>query len=655
MNSSRPHADAYLSTMTQTPSSSTRFAGLDGLRAVAVILVVVYHLFPALPLPGGFVGVDVFFVISGFLITSLLLRPSHRGPGRLIDFWRRRARRLLPALVVVITVCATVAWLLGGDLLVGMGRQVLGAATFSYNWLAVADGTDYFTATAPELFRNFWSLAVEEQFYVVWPLLLPLVLLIPGRWSRVALLMVAAGGSAWWMAQLVSAGEVTRAYFGTDAHAFGLLLGIALALATAGMPDREWMRRRGMQVCALLVGIVGIGAIVVASTIPESPDLVTFPGTLLLATAGSVLAVFAGIWPGSWFGRGMDAAPLRWVGDRSYGIYLWHWPVLVLVLSGVRGYGPEGGVPWAEGMLALVLSLVATALSYRFVEQPLRRYGFRRSLGALGRRITGRPLARFAGLAALTVALIAVAGTSAAIVQAPHATSASAAIHRGEQAVQEAASASPSESPSPSASASPAASASASPEASDDQIVIPEGVDITAVGDSVMLASAPSLMQKFPGISVDAEVSRSIWAGPDILSALAGNGQLRENVVVALGTNGPVDTGVLNQMLQIIGPERHLILVNAVAPRDWIPGVNADLEAFADSHRRVWIADWSGAIAPHQDLLAGDGIHPAAAGGDVFAESVWSAFEGIEKERLRAEKRYEHAPSGRAHHVPFPA
>ncbi|MGO2521716.1 MAG: acyltransferase family protein, partial [Microbacterium sp.] len=168
--------------MTQNQTTFARFAGLDGLRAVAVILVVIYHLFPWSPLHSGFVGVDVFFVISGFLITSLLLRPSQAGrlgtPRRLLDFWRRRARRLLPALAVVITVCATAAWLLGGDLLVGMGRQVLGAATFSYNWLAVADGTDYFSATAPELFRNFWSLAVEEQFYVLWPLLLPLLLLV---------------------------------------------------------------------------------------------------------------------------------------------------------------------------------------------------------------------------------------------------------------------------------------------------------------------------------------------------------------------------------------------------------------------------------------------------------------------------------------------
>ncbi|MCK3770004.1 acetyltransferase [Microbacterium aerolatum] len=625
-----------------TQTTPTRFAGLDGLRAIAVTLVVVYHLFPGSPLLGGFVGVDVFFVISGFLITSLLLRPSRLGrlgsPRRLVDFWRRRARRLLPALAVVVTVCATVAWLLGGDLLVGMGRQVLGAATFSYNWLAVADGTDYFAATAPELFRNFWSLAVEEQFYVVWPLLLPLVLLIPGRWTRVALMLVAAGGSAWWMARLVAGGEVTRAYFGTDAHAFGILIGIALAFAVANMPDRAWMRSRVSQVGSLLAGAVGVAGIVVAACIPETPDAATFPGTLLLATFGSVLAVFAGVWPGSWFGRGMDTAPLKWVGDRSYGIYLWHWPVLVLVLVGTQGVGPEAGVPVWAGILALAISVGAATLSYRFVELPFRRYGFRHALRALGRRIAGGPMSRFAGIAALSVVAVAIGGTAAAVVNAPHTTTAVAAINRGAEALDD------TKTPQP----------SPSPKSSTDAITIPEGSEITAVGDSVMLASAPSLLKEFPGIAVDAEVSRSIWAGPEILDGLKANGQLRENIVVGLGTNGPVDWETLEEMSQIAGADRNLILVNAHAPRDWIPGVNADLESFADSHRHVWVADWSGAITPHEDLLAGDGIHPGEAGGGVFAASVGSALERIEKDRIRAEKDFARAPTGRAPHVPFP-
>uniref|UniRef100_UPI00197C3ED3 acyltransferase family protein n=1 Tax=Microbacterium sp. CPCC 204701 TaxID=2493084 RepID=UPI00197C3ED3 len=217
-----------------------RLHGLDGLRAIAVTLVVVYHLFPPALLPGGFIGVDVFFVISGFLITSLLLR-EHDATGRirLGRFWVRRARRLLPALVAVVAVCSTLAWVVGGDVLVRLGAQIAGVATFSYNWLSIAGGGGYFAAATPELFRNFWSLAVEEQFYVLWPLVLPLVLFLPRAWLRIAVAMVFAAASAIWMGAVISRGDdLTRAYFGTDTHAFGLLLGVALAFLLAPLFTR---------------------------------------------------------------------------------------------------------------------------------------------------------------------------------------------------------------------------------------------------------------------------------------------------------------------------------------------------------------------------------------------------------------------------------
>lgn len=598
--------------MTATSSSAARFAGLDGLRALAVLLVIGYHLFPALPLRGGFVGVDVFFVISGFLITSLLLRPppaAERMPRRLMDFWRRRARRLLPALGIMVAVCASLAWLIGGDVLVGIGRQVLGASTFSYNWLAVADGTEYFASATPELLRNVWSLAVEEQFYLLWPLLLPLVLLLPRRWMRIAVVLVGAAGSAWWMAWLTADGAVTRGYFGTDSHAFGLLLGIAIAFATERMPQPA-TAGTGRRALSLTLGTVGLIAIMVAAVTPERQDAVTFPGMLLLAAAGTAAVIVAAVLPGSAVGRMLDAAPLRWIGDRSYGIYLWHWPLLVLALAAVDGMSAGTDVPLAVGLVVLALTLAAAALSYRFVEQPVRRLGFRRALHALRRRLSGPPIRRTIALGAAGLAVATVIGTGAAVMSAPSQSSAEEAIEAGEAAM-EAQKSTPTPPPAPDAIA---------------------GDEITAIGDSVMLASAPSLLEKFPGIEVDAEVSRSVWSGPDMLRALDDAGRLRPYVVVALGTNGPVDEGVLQQMADITGPDRQLILVNAYAPRDWIPGVNADLDAFADQRRGVTVADWSSMISGHEELLAGDRIHPGTAGGDLFARSVEEALTSTEEQ-----------------------
>ncbi|WP_314505784.1 acyltransferase family protein [uncultured Microbacterium sp.] len=604
--------------MTVEPPAKTpaRYAGLDGMRAIAVALVVIYHLFPGSAVQGGFIGVDVFFVISGFLITTLLLRETATtGRIALGAFWQRRARRLLPALAAVVTVCATAAWFVGGDVLVRLGEQVLGAATFSYNWISIAGGGGYFSAATPELFRNFWSLAVEEQFYVVWPLLLPLFLLLPRAWGRAAATLALALASAAWMGALVSAGgDVTCAYFGTDTHAFGILLGIALAFVLESVLGRAAVPSRRVSLLTVSVGAAALTGLALLALVPPSATLVTFPGAVLAASVCSAAAIVAGVWPGSAFGPALDAAPLRWVGDRSYGIYLWHWPLLVLLAAGIAGTGPDAGVPVPVGALALVLTLVAAELSYRLLETPVRRYGFRGSAVRVGRRLAGSPAVRVRALTAVVATVLLLGGTSGAIAAAPDVSSGQAAVLAGMDAVRQATGASAaSGGSSASAAATPEPEPSATPDVPMPAPTPVAGTDVSAIGDSVMLASAPALLEKLPGIQVDAEVSRSTHAGPGILQNLASSGQLRPYVVIALGTNGALSADAMEQMAQIAGPDRSLVLVDAFAPRDWIPGVNADLAAFADAHPGVVVAHWSDAIAGHIDLLAGDQIHPGAA------------------------------------------
>lgn len=669
-------------TSTAPAERPARYRGLDGLRAIAVTLVVVYHLFPPAPLPGGFVGVDVFFVISGFLITSLLLR-EHDTTGRvgLRAFWQRRARRLLPALVLVVAVCSTLAWLIGGDVLVHLGAQVFGAATFSYNWVSIAGGSGYFAAAAPELFRNFWSLAVEEQFYVLWPLLFPLFLLLPRAWARVGVALALAAASALWMGAAVTRGDdLTRAYFGTDTHAFGILLGVGLAFliapmlarppATAGMgaapaepvlddaslsvgwkvviprfgTDRgtpagsatrpAWVDSRRARAITGVAGVLAILGVIGVAMLPAADSAATFPGALLAASVLTAVAIVAGVWPGSWFGRAIDVAPLRWVGDRSYGIYLWHWPLLVLAVAAFEGAETSAGVPVWIGLGVLAATAVASALSYRLVEMPVRRRGLRGSARVLAGRLRSGPSARIRAIGIAAAGVLFIAGTGAAIAAAPPVSTSEAVVDAGREALELAqreaeSSASPSATETPAATPEPQATDAADPAA-----VHVAGDRITAVGDSVMLASAKGLLERLPGIEVDAEVSRSIWAGPGILESLAASGRLRPYVVVALGTNGPVNLESLEKIAAAVGPERHLVLVNAYAPRDWIPGVNADLQAFADARHNVSIADWSGAISPRLDLLAGDHVHPGGEGGLLFADTVADAVDAAERERF---------------------
>ncbi|WP_405371687.1 MULTISPECIES: acyltransferase family protein [unclassified Microbacterium] len=640
------------------PAPSARLAGLDGLRAIAVLLVVVYHLFPGVPglsagpLPGGFIGVDVFFVISGFLITTLLLR-EHAATGRITlgAFWRRRARRLLPAIALTALVCASAAWLVGGDVLVGLGMQLAGAATFAYNWVAIGTGSSYFgagsfEAASPELLRNLWSLAVEEQFYLLWPLLLPLLLRV--RRGRVAIAVGLAAASAVWATLLVGGGGVTRVYYGTDTHAYGLLLGVALAFVGPSG------RRRGVPGA---VGALALAGVVALALLPAGTDAATFPGRLVVASLLATVAVAAAVRSEARFGRMLDVAPLRWIGERSFGIYLWHWPVVVLLTAAATGASPDAGVPLWVGVLTIALTLAASELSYRFVEQPIRRAGFRASLRRLGRAFGGRPARRMRAAVLVTACALIVGGTTAAVAAAPRMGSSEAYVVKGQAALDRAASGSRTAAPRHPGAALQPGSSPLPPQCATTNLsdqagacVAPDGrpappapthvagARITAVGDSVMLASANGLLERMPGIDIDAKVSRPMSAGDDIVADLARRGELRDYVVVGLGTNGAITTKELTRLRDEIGPQRTLVLVTAYAPRDWIPGVNKTLEHFAATTPGVVVADWAGAISTQTDLLAGDQIHPGAAGGDVFAATVETAIDDVEN--ARAELRY---------------
>ncbi|MGN6127110.1 MAG: acyltransferase family protein, partial [Humibacter sp.] len=354
-------------------AAPTRIGGLDGLRALAVLAVIGYHFLPA-AFPGGFIGVDVFFVISGFLITTLLLGAIRRKePMR--RFWARRARRLLPALVIVVIVCSTVAALIGGDVLVGLGAQVLGAVTFSSNWVDIALDQSYFTSTTPELFRNLWSLGVEEQFYLVWPLVMLLIVAVLPRGARPVAALVLGAASAIAMTLLyVPGSDPSRVYYGTDTHFFGLAFGATLALGLDGLSryDEYGRPRLAGRLEARWAPTVGIVSLLgLAAFVALVHDTAAFPyeGGLVLASAASVGIVWSATRHRATMGRILDTPPLRAVGVRSYGIYLWHLPIWVL-LGLVWPLSHDWMTAAGKVVVALALTAAAAWLSYRFVETP---------------------------------------------------------------------------------------------------------------------------------------------------------------------------------------------------------------------------------------------------------------------------------------------
>ena len=346
---------------------------LDGIRALAVLAVVIFHTSEAW-LSAGFLGVDVFFVVSGFLITALLVAERERaGRVDLRAFWIRRARRLLPALALVLAATTIYAVLLLGDQLLSHLREVFAAVVYVTNWDLILRDVSYFESfDRPSQLRHLWSLAVEEQFYLLWPLVFAGLSRFVSRRLLLAIVLLLAGASLAWMIQLYTPGEdPSRVYFGSDPRAFTILIGVALGLVWR--PWRwQWPEQRRLP-CRLLdlIGLAGLAAVVLIMQQGHWREAWLYPWGLLGASVASA-ALIAAVARRRWvLGRALGAGPLRWLGTRSYGVYLWHWPVLLalsfeLDLSGVALFA--AGAP---------ISAALAEASYRWVETPIRRGEFR--------------------------------------------------------------------------------------------------------------------------------------------------------------------------------------------------------------------------------------------------------------------------------------
>jgi peptidoglycan/LPS O-acetylase OafA/YrhL len=411
--------------------------GLDGLRALAVAAVVAYHLDLGWA-QGGLLGVGVFFTLSGYLITDILLGHwDKKGRMGLRDFWFRRARRLLPALFLMLLVVAIWVNTLDRAQLPGFRGDVIASALYVNNWWYIAEHASYYAQFAPPApLDHLWSLAVEEQFYLIWPWLVLLGVLlfsrlaIRGRGSGLA----AAGGghlsararycmaavtvglavaSAVEMAVVFHPGtDPTRVYEGTDTRAFGLLFGAALAMV---WPTRRARASRAMTWLFDASGVAGLAVIGVLIWRTNEYSAFMFRGGLVVLSLATVLVVAAVTVPGSLLGRALGWRPLRWTGVRSYGIYLWHYPLIVLTTPALVA----GGFSTRRAVAAAAASVVVAALSWRFVEEPIRR-GFRRGAArpTLPRAVVRREALTPAAVGGLCV--LALGGITASVMTVVH-------------------------------------------------------------------------------------------------------------------------------------------------------------------------------------------------------------------------------------------
>lgn len=601
--------------------SGRRLVGLDGLRAFAVLLVLGYHFFPSFA-PAGRAGVDVFFVISGFLITALLLGERTRtGRINLRAFWQRRMRRLFPALLLTVVGACALAFLIGGDALLEIRRQVVSSLLFFSNWSDVLAGSSYFDHAQPHLLTNTWSLSVEAQFYLLWPSILGASLWCLGvrgaaqgsagregevaclaLWRRLILTFVALTLATLSFALAIvmdrQGVDSSRVYLGTDTHAFGLMGGAALALlhgrALASVEEGRarglyaaWLWVRGCAGWLALVLIIvvasgyrfpGFGHFTVNQSVQPLALVSGLTGVVLQALLPEVVAVFG---PGRLLSRLLDVRPFVWVGERSYGIYLWHWPLMVLAF-----YAWPTASTWQVAAVVIPLSLIVAACSYRWVETSIRTVGLRAWITPY----FSLPWMRRLAVTVPTV-LLGV-GSLWALVFQPSMSEAEAAIRAGQEALDK-------------------GNTSASPIQTDKGAI--SGRMVTFIGDSVTVASAGVFQEMIPGVAVDAKIGRSIRDAPQVLDTLDAKFGRRPYVVVALSHNDTISSEQVDELVKHMGKGRRLVLVTAHGPesKEFITIANRAIHEYALAHPDfVRIADWEQVAAANIDLLSPDRTHP---------------------------------------------
>lgn len=613
---------------------------LDGVRALAVIVVFAYHAELGWA-RAGFLGVDVFFVLSGYLITALLLSERRReGRIDLRRFWLHRARRLLPAVLVLLAAVAVAVPVLAPDQASRMRADLLAALGYASNWWLIVGEQSYFEAAGrPPLLRHLWSLAVEEQFYLIWPPVLALAVRHRPHRRLVKPLLVAVASSALLMAALFQPyADPSRVYYGTDTRALALLLGAALAAGTTRWQLVDHLSGPGRAILEV-AGVAGLAGLAWAiATVNEFDPLLYRGGfTAVAVAAAAVVAASARPGPPILLGRVLGARPLAWIGQRSYGIYLWFWPVLMVTRPDLDV--PLHGAPLLALRAALTLTLAA--LSYRFVELPARR-------GAIGRvwadvqraRRTRTPLPRPAAAWGLGLCVVLtsigvgvamdgenrraatdVAATDVGGLNSSLAAQLAIAVPDTTTTVAPAPTFAQAATTEPPTTAVPTTTATTVP------APLPTiSARVTAIGDSVLLGAKPLLEHQIEGVVVDADVGRQFSDLLNIVRTYRAEGRLGDAVVIQTGNNGPINPAQFDQLLQILRPVPKVLVVNVKVERAWQNANNDVIRDAVPKAPNAVLIDWHALAGARPDAFYDDGLHLTPSGIRLFTGAVLSAL-----------------------------
>ncbi|WEE36657.1 acyltransferase family protein [Lactiplantibacillus paraplantarum] len=613
--------------------------GFDGIRTLAVLGVIIYHLMPA-SLQGGYLGVPIFFVVSGYLITDILLQDIlTRGHVRIWRFLGHRMRRLYPAFVTMLLGTTAYITLFQRSLLTNIRATVLTNLVYVYNWFEINHGQSYFDRFNGESpFTHLWSLSIEGQYYLFWPLVIGILMVIFKKRSRIFwFMMIAAGISAITMAMLYDPANTNRVYYGTDTRMFAILLGSGLAFI---WPSRELSAdiANVNRVTLDILGGASLVAIIWMFFQMSGQSDFTYRGGMLLFTILSTVLVATVAHPASHLNRVLTNPLFKYVGQRSYGIYLYQFPVMIFYETKVKNIGDH---LLLNSLIEVALILVVTELSYRFIENPMRHYDYSRLFIDFKDFLRRPKFNRVTtAIVALTTVLFVI--TAVGFVQQPSKAEANkktelqktiaanskaadkknaAALKRQKAAQAAAASSKKVATEKMQTKQAEAKLNSKQKQVAKDYDLKPQVVlamadtDLTAIGDSVLLDFSSDLQDVIPGAVVQGRVGRQVTEVPGIINSLKSQGQLAHNVLLNIGTNGTITNDQAEQVVKLIGKDRQIFWVTAHVPtQSWQNQVNAQIVKTAKQHANVHVIDWHGRAQNQSGWFAADNVHPNPTG-----------------------------------------
>ena len=617
--------------------------GLDGIRAIAVIMVLAYHLKLAL-FKSGFLGVTVFFVLSGYLITGILISEvEEEGTIDLKNFWLRRIRRLVPAVMSMAVVIIFVSAVVNRVIFTKACKDFLASVLGFNNWWQIFNKVSYFEAAGvPSPFTHCWSLAIETQFYLIYPLILLGIYKLAksrgeGRAKRGLLfagvtLLLALISTILMIVLFDPQQDASRVYYGTDTRAFSLLFGALLAI----LWEYRMVPRRLSASVNMVLGSVSFAVLLVMTIAINGSSNFWYRGGQFFGTILTVLMVYAVSGRKTWLSRFLSNPVLKWIGDRSYSIYLWHYPIILLISKGIKA-------SWWITLIEIVLSVVLAELSYRFIETPIRHGIIGEYLNILRSRpksrqekkrqvqVARRSLKVMAGTFVLTVSLIL------CMVFVPK-KNALDTLQKRETKAKETGKMTEEQLAKQKANGSESDDTICTADLTDDEIL--EGLNLLLIGDSIAVDVTDDFYEMFPNSVSDTKIGRITSLGKQVLDSYIDEKKWEgEGVIFASLSNSPIN-GELEDIREKIGKDMPLFLTTVRIPHETFEEEsNSKIKKFVEENDHTYLIDWYAASEGHDEYFDADDTHLLPAGAKAYAKCIKEAvLAAYKKENIEIPK-----------------